>query len=203
VPSWKLVLEVNDPARLEQALERFVERANQEMMAARPGAPTLSIDKEQAGGRTYYALRGTKLPFEAHYVYDGGFLIAAPNRDLLLRSIEVGATGNTLARSQKFLALLPHDGHTDFSAMVYHSLGTVLAPLAGSGVLSSDQQKSLSAVAASAGPTVVLAYGGPDRIELASPGTFFGLRLEQFLGLTNHRTHGERALRARAPRMKS
>jgi hypothetical protein len=202
VPSWKLVLEVNDPALLEQALERLVGRANQEA-AAHPGAPTFRIDQEQAGGRTYYALSGTKLPFEAHYVYDGGFLIAAPNRELLLRAIEVGATGNTLPRSAKFLALLPHDGRTDFSAMLYHSLGEVLAPLGGTGVLSPERQKSLAAAAAGAGPTVVLAYGGPDSIELASPGTFFGLRLEQFLGLTKLRTHAERNIRVRAPRMKS
>jgi hypothetical protein len=201
VPSWKVVLEVNDAARFEQALERLVARANQET-AAHPGAPTFRIDQEQAGGRTYYALSGTKLPFEAHWVYANGFLIAAPNRELLLRAIEVGATGNTLPRSAKFLALLPHDGRTDFSAVVYHSLDTVLGPLAGTGVLSPERQKSLAA-AASAGPTVVLAYGGPDSIELASPGTFFGLRLEQLLGLTKPRTHNERNIRVRAARMKS
>ena len=175
MPSWKLVLEVYDPARFQATLDKLVSTANQ-------FAPQIKIAREDAGGRTYYTLSGAKAGFEAQYVYDSGFLIAAPNRDLLLRAMEYRATGNMLAHSAQFTALLPHDGHTDFSAVVYHSLGTALAPLSGNIVLSPEQQKSLASVAAAAGPTVVLMYGEQDRIELASAGTFFGLRLEQFLG---------------------
>lgn len=176
VPSWKLVLEVYDPPRFEQALETLAARASQNGLQ-------VHIDRENSGGRTYYALRGTRLPFDVQYVYDGGFLIAAPNRDLLVRALELRTTGNMLAHSAKFTALLPHDQHTGFSAMVYHDLGTALAPLAGSMALAPEQKRSLLTAAAAAGPSLVVAYGEPDRIELASAGTFFGLRLEQLLGL--------------------
>ncbi|HVX67534.1 MAG TPA: FecR domain-containing protein [Bryobacteraceae bacterium] len=173
-PSWKIVLEVYDPARFEQAIEKLLAGASQ---AA--GTSLARIDKEEDGGRTYYVLRGSKLPFEPQYTYDNGFLIAAPNRDLLLRAVEYRTTGYTLTRSEKFTKLLPRDGHTDFSAMVYQTLATALGPLADQLSLTPEQRSTIAA----AGPSLVLAYGAPDRIELASAGTFFGLRLEQLLGL--------------------
>ncbi|MGE5644484.1 MAG: FecR domain-containing protein [Acidobacteriota bacterium] len=168
VPSWKLVLEVSDPARFEQALEKL---------------PQIRIVKEQAGGRTFHTLTGTKLPFDPQFIYEDGFLIAAPNRDLLLRALEYRTAGNTLVASAQFKALLPRDGHTNFSAMAYHKLGTALAPLVNNIVLTPEQRQAAAAAAAGAPPTLVLAYGEQDRIELASAGTFFGLRLQQLLGL--------------------
>ena len=94
--------------------------------------------------------------------------------------MEYRTTGYTLPRSEKFTKLLPRDGHTDFSAMVYQTLATALGPIA-------DQIAALTSRAAQlacrAGPSLVLAYGAQDRIEFASAGTFFGLRLEQLLGL--------------------
>jgi hypothetical protein len=182
VPSWKLVLEVYDAPRFEQAIERLIDRANQEA-AQHPAAPKIQIAKEEAGGRTYYSLKSAKMPFEIHYTYDSGFLIAAPSRDLIDRALGYRSTGYSLVRSAKFTALLPRDGHTDFSAMFYHTLGTALSSLAGNVTLTPEQQKSLQAAAAAAGPALVLAYGQPDRIELASSGTFFGLRIEQLLGM--------------------
>ena len=169
MPSWKLVLEVYDPPRFEQAVEKLLARANQ--FAAFP----VRIEQEQAGGRTFYVLRGAKMPFEAHYTYDSGFLIAAPSRELVLRALEYRTTGYTLPRSQGFLALLPHDGQTGFSAMFYQHMGPAISALAPA------QQKALGALAASAKPSLVLAYGQPDRIELASVGNLFGLSLEQLL----------------------
>jgi len=177
MPAWKLVVEVYDPPRFQQAIERLVEAVNRE--AARGvGAPLLRLEREEAGGHTYYALRGAKLPFEANYVYEGGFLIAAPSRDLIARALELRSSGYTLGRSEKFLALLPRDGRTNFSAVVYQSLGTLLSTLAQN--LTPEQRQTLEAAAA---PSAVVAYGGPDRVEVASVGTFFGLRLEQLLSL--------------------
>jgi len=185
-PSWKLVLEVYDPPRFQQAIEKLLARANQFA-----GAPRAHIEKEQAGGRTFYVVHVANVPVEAHYTYESGFLIAAPSQELVLRALEYRTTGYTLTRSQKFIALLPHDGQTGFSAMFYSRLDTALSVLSGSAALTPEQQKALQATAGSATPSLVVAYGQPDRIELATTGSLFGLRLEQLLALQDqgHRPH--------------
>lgn len=187
-PSWKLVLEVYDPPRFEQAIEKLLARANQ-AAAQHQGAPQARIDREQAGGRTFYVVHVAKLPVEVHFTYDSGFLIAAPSQELVLRALEYRTTGYTLTRSERFTALLPHDGQTGFSAMFYSRLGPALSALSGKVALTPEQQKALQATVGSATPTLVLAYGQPDRIELASIGNLFGLRLEQLLALHGHEGH--------------
>ncbi len=181
-PSWKLVLEVYDPPRFEQAIEKLLARANQDA-AEHPGAPQARIDKEQVGGRTFYVLHVAKMPVEAHYTYESGFLIAAPSRELVLRALEYRATGYTLTRSQRFTALLPHDGQTGFSALIYSRLGPALSALSSKVAKTPEQQKALEATIGAATPSLILAYGQPDRIELASTGNPFGLKFEQLLAL--------------------
>ena len=173
VPSWKLVIEVYDPAKFQQALERLAQAANQ------AEGQKLVFSNETVNGRTFYRLTAPKLPaLEADYTYDNGFLIAGSSRDLVLRSIDLRNSGYSLVKSDKFRALLPRDGHTNFSAMVYQSLGGVLGSLAAK-LANPDQQKAIEAAGQ---PSLVLAYGAPDRIELASVGSFFGLRMDQMLG---------------------
>lgn len=184
VPSWKLAVEVYDPARLQQAIEKLALTANQEAQAHGVAAG-LHVEKETVAGRTFYAVRGAKAGFEAHYTYVDGFLLAGPSRELVVRAMQGRQSSYTLARSAKFGALLPHDGHTNFSAAVYQSAGNILNPLAegvkGAVALTPEQQKKLDAIAASAAPSLVLAYGGQDRIEVASAGSLFGLNLENML----------------------
>jgi hypothetical protein len=188
-PSWKLVLEVYDPPRFEQAIEKLLATANQ-AAAAKGGTAKASIGQEQAGGRTFYVLHVAGMPVEAHFTYDSGFLIAAPSREMVLRALEYRTTGYTLTRSPGFTALLPHDGQTGFSAMFYSRLGPALSALSGKVALAPDQQKTLEAAAGSATPSLVLVYGQPDRIELASIGNLLGLRLEQLLAMHPRERHG-------------
>jgi hypothetical protein len=176
-PSWKLVLEVYDPARFEQAIEKLVARVSQ------TAGTQVALDKEQVGGRTFYVLHAAKLPVEAHFTYDSGFLIAAPSRELVLRALEYRTTGYTLTRSAGFAALLPHDGQTGFSAMLYTKLNGALSALSGLSALAPGQRQALAAAAASATPSLVVAYAQPDRIELAGMGSLFALRLDQLLAM--------------------
>jgi hypothetical protein len=180
--SWKLVVEVYDPARLEWTIEKMVENINREVQKS--ATPAARVDKEQSGGRTFYVLRGVlPLAGEAHYTFVGGYLVAAPNRELVLRAIQARETGYSLARSAKFTALLPRDGQANFSGLVYNDLGPVLGPAAKllGGALNAEQRKALAAAVPSSGPTLVLAYGERDRIQLASTGSLFGLSPEKLL----------------------
>lgn len=179
--SWKLVVEVYDPVRLQWTIEKMAENMNQ--AAQKSGTAGVRVDKEQAGGQTFYALRGMGLAGDAHYTFVGGYLVAAPSRELVLRAIQTRETGASLPRSAKFMALLPHDGQANFSGLVYHDLGSVVGPAAKmiEGALNPEQRKALAAAVPTSGPTLVLAYGERDRIQLASTGSFFGLSPEKLL----------------------
>jgi len=181
VPSWKFALEVYDPARLEHTIETLVAKANSAQQKV-----TLNLTQAQVAGRTYYALRSGQSPFEVDYTFVDGYLLAAANQPLLTQAISQRATGYSLARSAGFKALVAPDGFSNFSAILYQNFAAVVGPLANglraTGALSVDQQKSVDALTANSAPSLVYAYGEPDRIEVASTGSFFGLNLDALAG---------------------
>jgi hypothetical protein len=169
-PSWKSVVEVTDPARLQASLQTLVNRGNEE--AARAGRPGLRLDADQAGGRTCYALRGAGLPFELHYTFADGYLVAGPTRAVVLQALHTRETGDTLGTSSGFRALFPPDGHSHVSALVYQNLGRSLGAIldAGGRRLSPEQRGSVEALARDARPSLLCAYGEDDVIQVAGAG---------------------------------
>ncbi len=185
-PSWKLVVEVYDPAHFQWALEKMVEAANR--AAARENHPTATLSQQIAGGRAYHVLTtpGSAVP-EVHYVFVDGFMIAAPSRALLDRAIQVKAIGSGLARSEKFRQLLPSDGYSGFSGMLYSQLGAALAPLVGTiqpgDALSPQQRDLLNRLASDSKPILVLAYAEDDRITVATAESLTNIGLNHLLGV--------------------
>ncbi len=181
-PSWKLIAEVYDPARLQWAFEKVIEVAGRK--AAEHGRPGPQLSRQVEGGRTYYAVTTPQADPErqVHYVFTDGYLIAAPSRLLLDRALEARAAGATLPGSAQFAALLPRDGYAGFSAMGYYNVAAIVERAAG--LLSQQQRASLDGIEALMDPALVLAYGAEDRIAVAStskslaitPGNLFGLR---------------------------
>ena len=191
-PSWKLVAEVYDPARLQQTFEKAVAQVNTELR--REGKAALSITTEQAGGRTFYAIVGTDPKIEFHYVFEDGYLMAGTSRALLERSLQQRDSGVTLATTAKFRDLLGPDGQVNVSAMVYQNL----APLAKSASkvlpdrpgLAKGNGKGPHGPAAigqwlaAQGPTLYYAYAEPDRIVFAgSNQNPLGLNLGTLAGM--------------------
>jgi hypothetical protein len=174
VPSWKLVAEVYDPQRFQAALEKCIAVYNRDSAAS---GKQLRLAHETAEGRTYYSLTwGDAGPLAtAQYTFASGYLIAAPARPLLTRALEARATGISIARSPAFTALLPHDPYSDFSAVLFQNVGNSLAPFAG--LLNPKAASGLTHVK----PLLVAAYGGPDRITLASTGDLLGMSFQHFL----------------------
>lgn len=181
VPSWKFALEVYDPARLEHTIETLIARVN----SAHPEAK-LNLTQSQVGGRTYYSLQSPQSLVGVHYTFVDGYLVAAANPALLGQAISQRSTGYSLTRSAGFKALLGRDGYSNFSAILYQNFAAVLGPLANqlsaTGALTPDQQKAIDALKANAAPTLIYAYGQPDRIEVASTGSFFGVNLDALAG---------------------
>src|SRR6185503_1819797 len=126
-PSWKVVMEVYDQAKLQSTFERSVEKLNQFSMLH--GKGKLAIESAVAGDRTYYTIK-SDAGLEVNYTYDNGYLIAAPSRALLEQTIRNRDAGSTILRSPRFMSSLPQDGNANFSAIFYHDLASLMGPLA-------------------------------------------------------------------------
>jgi len=175
-PSWKLVVEVVDPARLQSSLEVLVRRASEE--AARAGRPGPVLESEDASGQTYHVIRGAGLPVELHYAFAEGYAVAAPSRALVMRALQARASGDTLARSSSFRALFTPDRDVNVSGLVYENLGPLVRALLdapGTGALSADQRRSIDALARDARPAILCAYGEPSALRVAGLGGVFDL----------------------------
>ncbi|HKQ61444.1 MAG TPA: FecR domain-containing protein, partial [Candidatus Polarisedimenticolaceae bacterium] len=183
-PTWKLIVEVYDPSRLESTLERVVAQIGGAMVAS--GHPGLRLEHEQLGNRVYYRLVSEGTGLSASYVFHDGYLLAGPSREVLDLAIQQRASGANLPHSGAFLALLPQDGEVNFSAIVYQNLGALLgslSQLAGGGTAEpSDDptRRLLETLGSQRGPSLVLAYGEPDRITVV--GTSEGGFLSSALG---------------------
>jgi hypothetical protein len=170
-PSWKLVVEVHDSNQLQAAIEHVVQLANAQDQGqnARP----VAIDASQSGGRKFYAIRYVASGnVVAQYTYADGFMIITPNRALLLDALREHSSGDTLARSAAFKALLPKDGNENCSAVAYQNLSPVLSPLLGD--LSGDTADLLRKLASDSRPTTICAWGEENRIEAGSDSRLFG-----------------------------
>jgi len=190
-PSWKMIVDVNNPGALELLIEKWIERSNQD--AQRSNAPALRLEQQKIRGRTFYTVHmlGPGMAAECDYTFGDGYLLLAPSRALLLAALDTHARGSSLARSASFRSLLPSDSQANFSGMLYQNLSPVLKPLASQ--VTSQQFAVLQQLAADSKPSVICAYGGTDRIEVASNGKLLDLNpglmtLFHLLGRADHGT---------------
>ncbi len=76
-PSWKIIMEVYDQAKLQDTFQRAVEKLNQFSMLH--GKGKLAIESTTSGDRTFYAIKSADAGLEVHYTYANGYFIAAPS----------------------------------------------------------------------------------------------------------------------------
>jgi len=177
-PSWKLIVEVYDAPRLQASIESLVRAFNDE--AAGEGRPGVRLEAEQAAGQTYHALRSSDAvaPFEVHYTFAGGYLVAAASRALVMRAIQVRESGDGLPRSERFRSLIPADGRADVSGVLFQDLGPLVGGIlegAGRAGLGTKERESLAGLARRTQPSLICAYGEEDRIRVAGIGGLFDL----------------------------
>jgi hypothetical protein len=181
-PSWKVIFEVDNPARLQWAFEQAVKTAQHDMPDS-----GVQLTTFQVNALTGHALKSPKLPFEIDYVFTEGYLVMGSSQTVLEGAIANRTSGLTLSRSAAFRAQLPQDGHSNFSAILYYNMGSMVGPvvdqLKASGLMTPDQQKSAGMLTSNREPGLIYAYGEPDRIVVASRSGFFGLNLDTLLGL--------------------
>jgi len=175
-PSWKVVAEVYDAPRLQNTLQWLIDRVG--VMVMINGERWLTLDSETHGNRTYYSIRVTKIDTTVYYTYEGGYLIAGPSRAILDRAVQYRDSGYTLTSSARFAALLPQDGHANFSGLTYQNLQSVLGPLAdlwartqqgpqdpnGESLVTDAQKSKIQELLAQAPATLACVYAEPERI---------------------------------------
>jgi hypothetical protein len=170
-PSWKAVIEVRDSAHLEQTIEQLVKSI--QGLSQGKKAHSIAIESEVVAGQTYYLLRDvTTGNAIAQYTYSNGYMVVAPSRAMIMQALQTQQSGNSLAQSTAFKALLPKDKNENYSAIAYQNLTPVLTPLLSQ--FTGDTANALSQLAADARPTVICARGEQTRLEAASDSHLFG-----------------------------
>ncbi len=178
-PSWKLIVEVHDANRVQEALQRIVQAVNNEQQKPHPN---LAIGSEEVAGQRFYRLYKADTNEDIlQYTFADGYMVAGPNRAVLMASLKTHAGGDSLARSSSFRALLPKDQNLDYSAIGYQNLGPILQPLLDK--VGGEQAAAVRQLAADARPTVICAWGRENRIEAASNSRLLNLDIFSMFSL--------------------
>jgi hypothetical protein len=182
-PSWKVVLEVNDMPRLENAIQYAVTNINRELQLQQK--PEWSLGSETVDGKTYHSLTSRASPMEIHYTSWMGYMLLAPSRTLLMEAIQIHDNGNSIARSAAFRAEMPSDGRDLASGIMYQNVEAIAraTPSVVNDALSGNLQNELrqAALLQKSFPKVAVVYGEPDRILGSAKGSF-GINIASMLG---------------------
>ncbi len=165
VPSWKLIIEIYDPETFVHTLERGLVLANIRLQAENQAE--VSLDAESAGGRTYYTLTRDGLVGAVVFAAVDGYLVIAPSRALIEQAIDYRASGVTLPASVAFRALLPANGYTDCSALVYRDLDALIGAVP-DGML--DELELGEVLSDGLGKGLVCIFGEIDRVTASATG---------------------------------
>jgi hypothetical protein len=163
-----------------------VESYNQ--AAVKSGGKPWRSSTETVDGRTFYTIGTSDAnPLtQASYTFDDGYLIAGPSRAILNQALQAKVARTSIARSTKFVSMMPRDSYANFSAVVYQNLGTTLAPIVGllSGLAPPGAAGRGTGMQnlANPKPAFIAAYGEPDRITIAGNGNSLGAGMAQLMG---------------------
>jgi len=145
-PEWKVIFGVKDAGHLQATLAT--------LLATAPFNPT----QFEEGGVTYHILQipSARKVVEIGYAFVDGYLVIASGRKTLAEAIRIHRSGESLAKSRKFLDALPPGHDTGMSAMLLQD------PIA-MGALRMRQMPEMAALFAKlpneGAPTIMCAYG--------------------------------------------
>lgn len=169
VPAWKLVVEVDDPARLDAALVALVGEVDRALVAE--GAGHAAVSEGETSGLSWHQVTITKADGASTSVYWGqiaGYLVAVPNPEALVRSAQVAETGYTLASSSRLREALPSGGENGVSGLFWLDLSgasEVFDLLASA--IPAEARAEASALLADGKPVVGVLLVEGNRLELA------------------------------------
>jgi type II secretory pathway pseudopilin PulG len=154
--AWKAVLQVNDPARVQQTFAR--------LLAMAPMQPQESTED----GITYHSLTvpSQARPVQIGYAFADGYLVIGSSDASVRDAVRLHQKGGSLARSSGFLASLP-PGHSARASALYYQdplrlMGMQLSRL------SPELGSSLFHGTTASSPAVTCAYADEAAIRTAS-----------------------------------
>jgi hypothetical protein len=156
-PAWKAILQVNDPIRLQQTLTTLL------------ASEQLRPEQFEGPGATYYKVRipSGQSATEIAYAFVDGYLVVASSPDTVKEAVRLHLSGESLAKSRKFLASLPPGHLSGVSALLYQD------PIAMTALRMQQIAPEIAGPLAqlsgqSATPAVMAAYGSENAIQGAS-----------------------------------
>jgi len=183
-PSWKVVLEVNNGPRLENAIQWAITNVNRELEARQ--LPTWSLESETVDGKTYHALTSKGSAIQIHYTSWTGYMILSSSRALLTEAIRIHDSGNSISRSAAFRAQMPPDGRDIASGIMYQNVESMARalPAGATDAVAQGLQDELrqAALVQASVPKLALVYGEQDRIQGTAKGSF-GINIASMFGL--------------------
>jgi hypothetical protein len=173
-PSWKVVVEVYNSARLQNTIERLINQANAHV--ATTNASTYTISSESVGGQIYYRVHpatGTGPEFD--YTFALGYMVAAPSRALVSQALQYQQSRSSIANSAKFRSMIAADGNDFCSAILYQDLTQAASSIASYvpsavGGITTQQLQTLRQTVELTPPTLVCATGESNRIVMGYQG---------------------------------
>jgi ferric-dicitrate binding protein FerR (iron transport regulator) len=180
IPSWKAVMEVRDPARIQLFMKRFVAEMNTEM-AASGGAKLIETQSE---GRTFYSIQFGDKPVGISYVFNEGYWILGADQASLRRALRARTQNWRLANSWEFRERLPLAPSPHYSGMIYMNFTNVADMLedAAGAALPPNQVEQFRGIASNIKPVLICLYGEPDSIRIQTRTGLLGLTMDQWLG---------------------
>jgi hypothetical protein len=155
-PAWRGILRVEDADRLQQTLNRI-------FASLHMGPPQLGED-----GVSYYSavIPSAQKPTQVVYAFVDGYMIVSPSRESAAEGVRLRKSGESLAKSPKFLQALPQGHSSEASALLYED------PIAMTAARLQQVSPEMADVLAhlETNPMVVSAYGEDSAIRAISSG---------------------------------
>ena len=172
-PSWKVVVEVYDSARLQNTLERLGAELNR--TAEMDGEPGVEITAESVGGQIYHSVTALENGSAIHYTYSGGYMIVAASRALVTQALQYNQTRYTLGNSAAFQGLLPAGSANYCLAILYQNMTPMISALADyvplpEDAITDEQLAVIDETVRNTPPTLVCVAAEEDRIVASNQG---------------------------------
>jgi len=155
-PEWKAILQVSDPGHLQATLTRLLATAG------------MREQRSSDGELTYHSLPvpNPNKPMEVSYTFVDGYWVIGSSQKTVREAVRMHRAGESLAKSQSFLAALP-PGHSSQASALFYEDPMAMAAMS-MAKFSPEMAAAFSQGSKPTKPALICAYGEESAIREAS-----------------------------------